>query len=81
MAEPLDAARARLDEALAVFRRAADEAIALAAKPRLDVVSLAHARTRATFALAATGKAFKDALEAARPGIDELGRDVPPPPR
>ena len=81
MGAALDAAERRIDEALAAFRRAASAAIELAKKPRLDVVSLAQARTQATFALAAVGASFKAALEAARPGIDELGRDVPPPPR
>ncbi len=81
MGTPLEDARRRIDDALAAFRRAADAAIALAAKPRLDVVSLAQARTQATFALAAVGASFKAALEAARPGVDDLGRDVPPPPR
>lgn len=77
----LDEVRRRIDDALAAFRRSADVAIELAGKPRLDVVALAQARMQATFALAAVGASFKAALEAARPGIDELGRDVPPPPR
>ena len=81
MSPSLDDVRRRIDEALVAFRKAADDAIALAGRPRLDVVSLAQARTRATFALAAVGASFKAALEAARPGIDDLGRDVPPPPR
>lgn len=78
---PLDEARARIDAAIAAFSRAAQAAIDVASKPRLDVVSLANARTQATFALAAIGASFKAALEAARPGVDELGRDVVPPPR
>ena len=81
MPTPLEEARNRIDVAIAAFRKAADAAIDLASKPRLDVVALAGARTQATFALAAMGASFKAALEAARPGIDDLGRDVPPPPR
>ena len=81
MGSSLEDVNRRIDEALAAFRKAADRAIELAKRPRLDVVSLAQARTQATFALAAVGASFKAALEAARPGIDDLGRDVPPPPR
>ena len=81
MGSSLEEVNRRIDDALAAFRKAADRAIELAGKPRLDVVSLAQARTQATFALAAVGASFKAALEAARPGIDDLGRDVPPPPR
>lgn len=79
MATSLDEARARIDAAIGAFRKAADVAIEVASKSRLDVVSLAGARTQATFALAAIGASFKAALEAARPGVDELGRDILPP--
>lgn len=61
------AARARLDEVVAVFRRCAETAITTAADPKAYPMARTESRHQATFALAAVGAAFKAALKAARP--------------
>jgi|GEM_PF-2502442 len=61
------AARARLEEVVEVFRRAAERAVATAADPRALPMGITETRHHATFALAAVGAAFKAALKAARP--------------
>ena len=65
----LPAARRRLDEAIEAFRRVATRAVDVAGGR--DVVSADQARHEATFALAAVGLAFKQALRAARPESPE----------
>lgn len=66
---PTDLARMRalLDETLEAFRRAATRAIDTAASGTRDVMLRTETRHQATFALAAVGAAFKQALKAATP--------------
>lgn len=59
--------RARLDETVEAFRRAATRAIDVAASGTRDVMLRTEARHQATFALAAVGAAFKLVLKAATP--------------
>lgn len=59
--------RARLDEAVEAFRRAAARAIDVAASGSRDVMLRTEARHQATFALAAVGASFKLVLKAATP--------------
>lgn len=63
----LPAAKAALEAAVEAFRRAAARAVAAAADARALPMAVTEARHHATFALAAVGAAFKQALRAARP--------------
>ena len=65
----LAAARKRLEDAIEGFRRAASKAVDVAGGR--DVVTAAQVRHEATFALAAVGLAFKQAMKAARPDASE----------
>ena len=65
--DAVDDARRGFEEAVEAFRRAGVAAVDAARDPRVDVMSLSEARTKATFALAAASLAFKAALRAARP--------------
>jgi hypothetical protein len=69
--DALREARARLDEAIEAFRKAARDAVDAAASPRVDQVAFAEARTRATYALAGVSLALKAALRAAAPDVPE----------
>ncbi len=59
--------RALLDETVEAFRRAAARALDTAASGTRDVMLRTETRHQATFALAAVGAAFKQALKAATP--------------